>query len=71
MSRSESSRASPSLHPDEFARRAEYCERHRDYLDATIARFDREVQFYVAYLELIERMRSAGPAVLLSARVDR
>lgn len=48
------------LHPDEFAQRAEHCERHRDYLDATIARFDREVQFYVAYLELIERMRAAG-----------
>ncbi len=47
------------LHPDEFAQRAEYCERHRDYLDATIARFDREVQFYVAYLELIGRMRGA------------
>ncbi|MGH2881551.1 MAG: MutS-related protein, partial [Solirubrobacteraceae bacterium] len=48
------------LHPDEFAQRAEYCERHRDYLDATIARFDREVQFYVAYLELVEGMRGAG-----------
>jgi DNA mismatch repair protein MutS len=48
------------LHPDVFAQRAEYCERHRDYLDATIARFDREVQFYMAYLELIGRMREAG-----------
>ena len=47
------------LHPDEFEQRAHYCERHRDYLDATIERFDREVQFYVAYLELIGRMR--GP----------
>lgn len=49
-----------SLHPDEFARRAEYCERHRDYLDPRIARFDREVQFYLAYLDLIGRMRRAG-----------
>jgi DNA mismatch repair protein MutS len=48
------------LYPEEFAQRAEYCERHRDYLDATIARFDREVQLYVAYLELIGRMRGAG-----------
>jgi DNA mismatch repair protein MutS len=48
------------LYPDEFAQRAEYCKRHRDYLDATIARFDREVQFYVAYLELIGRIRGAG-----------
>jgi DNA mismatch repair protein MutS len=48
------------LHPDAIAHRADYCTRHRDYLDTTIARFDREVQFYVAYLELIGRMRAAG-----------
>lgn len=48
------------LHPEPFARRADYCLRHRDYLDATVARFDREVQFYVAYLELIGRLRRAG-----------
>jgi DNA mismatch repair protein MutS len=48
------------LHPDVFAALAGYSERHRDYLDATIARFDREVQFYVAYLEMIERFGAAG-----------
>ena len=48
------------LHPDEFGARADYCERHRDFLDQTIARFDREVQFYLGYLELIERLRAAG-----------
>lgn len=48
------------LYPDVFGRLADYCYRHRDYLDATIARFDREVQFYLAYLELIERFRAAG-----------
>jgi len=47
-----------SLHSEVFARRADYCARHGDYLDATIARFDREV--YVAYLELIGRLRAAG-----------
>jgi DNA mismatch repair protein MutS len=49
-----------SLHTEVFARRANYCVRHGDYLDETIARFDREVQFYVAYLELIGRPRAAG-----------
>jgi DNA mismatch repair protein MutS len=51
-----------ALHPDAFDRRAEYCARHADYLDATIGRFDREVQLYVAYLELIAPLRAAGLA---------
>ncbi len=48
------------LHPEVFASRAAYCARHARYLNATIARFDREVQFYLAYLELIERLRAVG-----------
>ena len=48
------------LHPELFARRADYCSRHRDYLDAIVARFDREVQLYVSYLELIGPLRAAG-----------
>jgi DNA mismatch repair protein MutS len=48
------------LHPDVFAALDEYCERNRDYLDRKVARFDREVQFYVAYLEQVERLRAGG-----------
>jgi DNA mismatch repair protein MutS len=48
------------LHPDAFGARAEYCQRRRDFLDETVARFDREVQFYVGYLELIGASRAAG-----------
>ena len=48
------------LHPDVFGARAEYCARHGDYLDATVARFDREVQFYLACLELVGRLRRSG-----------
>jgi DNA mismatch repair protein MutS len=48
------------LHPDVFGRLDEYSTRHRDYLDRAIAAFDREVQFYLAYLELIEPFRRAG-----------
>jgi DNA mismatch repair protein MutS len=48
------------LHPEVFRARADFCVRHRDYLDATVGRFDREVQFYLAYLEMVERFRAAG-----------
>ena len=48
------------LHPDVFGTLADYCTRHRDCLDPTIGRFDREVQFYLAYLQLIARFRAAG-----------
>jgi DNA mismatch repair protein MutS len=50
------------LYPDVFGTLASYCTRHRDYLDQTIGRFDREVQFYLAYLELIGRCKEAGLA---------
>jgi DNA mismatch repair protein MutS len=48
------------LYPDVFGMLADYCTRRRDYLDQTIGRFDREVQLYLAYLELIGRFRAAG-----------
>ena len=48
------------LNPDVFDALAGYCGRHRDYLDATVGRFDREVQFYLAYLELIGPLNAVG-----------
>ena len=48
------------LYPDVFGTLAGYCARHSDFLDPVIGRFDREVQFYVAYLELIGRLKAAG-----------
>ena len=48
------------LYPDVFLALREYCDRHRDYLDETICRFDREVQFYLAYLEFIAGLKAAG-----------
>lgn len=38
----------------------DYCTRNGSYLDKTIADFDREVQFYIAYLEYAERFKRAG-----------
>lgn len=48
------------LFPEAFSALDDYRARHRDYLDPTIRAFDREVQFYVSYLELIAPLRSAG-----------
>jgi len=48
------------LYPDTFRALDEFSDSHRDYLDDTIARFDREVQFYVAYLTYIDTLRRSG-----------
>jgi DNA mismatch repair protein MutS len=47
------------LYPQLFLYLEQFCIRHDQYLEATIARFDREVQFYIAYLEHISALRKA------------
>jgi DNA mismatch repair protein MutS len=44
------------LHPEPFQLLRHFHIQHRDFLDATIAAFDREVQFYRAYLEHMDRL---------------
>lgn len=48
------------LHPEAFADLDAYCERHGDYLDPTLQRFERDVQFYLAYLAYLAPLRDAG-----------
>ncbi len=48
------------LNPDVFKALDQFSADHRDYLDGTIVAFDREVQFYLAYLEFIQRFKSEG-----------
>jgi len=53
------------LHPEAFAELEQFCARHQQYLDETIGRFDREIQFYLAYLEYIEPLKKKGLAFAL------
>jgi DNA mismatch repair protein MutS len=48
------------LFSDEFSALAEYCREHAGFIDATVRQFDRELQFYLAYLDYIQPLRSAG-----------
>jgi DNA mismatch repair protein MutS len=48
------------LYPDVFRRLEEFYNAHQDFSEKTIVRFDREVQFYVAYLVFADSLRAAG-----------
>ena len=48
------------LYPESFVALERFCKEHATFVDARIARFDREVQFYVAWLEYAGRLRAAG-----------
>jgi len=48
------------LYPDIFGHLDDYCAQNGKYLDETIAIFDREIQFYIAYLEYIAALKRAG-----------
>ena len=48
------------VYPDLFAALDTFCFQHSDYLDDIIRVLDREIQFYLAYLEYIRPLREAG-----------
>ena len=48
------------LYPDVFASLDRFYSQHGLFINETIRVFDREVQFYVAYLEYMEKFRQAG-----------
>jgi DNA mismatch repair protein MutS len=48
------------LFPEEFTALDEYCGRHAAFLDGGIRHADQELHFYIAYLDHIRPLRSAG-----------
>lgn len=64
------------LFPDTFSALARYCERHRNFLDPEITDFERDAQFYLAWLEYLKPLQKAGlrvcyPEVCRGARSGR
>jgi DNA mismatch repair protein MutS len=48
------------LFRDEFSALAEFCRTHAGFLDPVVGQFDRELQFYLAYLDYLAPVRAAG-----------
>jgi len=48
------------LYPDTFSNLDSYCVKNSNFLDEAVAAFDREIQFYIAYLEHMAVLKRAG-----------
>ncbi len=48
------------LYPEVFQSLDEYCARNKEFVDQTVADFDREVQFYIAYHEFVAQFTGTG-----------
>jgi DNA mismatch repair protein MutS len=49
-----------NLHPEVFGPLEDYCTVNANYLDETVGQFDREIQFYLSYLEYTQGLLRAG-----------
>ena len=48
------------LYPETFGELSDFCARNTNFIDRTIAVFDREVQFYLAYFEYVRALKQVG-----------
>ena len=49
-----------NLYPKIFSYLDDYVERHQSFIEPTVGRFDREIQFYVSYLDHIAILKNQG-----------
>jgi len=64
-----------NMNIEAFNRLGEYFKKHADFLDNTIKSFDREIQFYISYLEYIGKLIRKGldftyPCMSQTKRLD-
>ncbi|OQP60187.1 DNA mismatch repair protein MutS [Niastella vici] len=48
------------LYPLVFQQLSDFCTKYADFQDETIITFDREIQFYIAWLEFISKLKQSG-----------
>ncbi len=48
------------LYPDVFQHLVDFSKQNKDFLNKAITRFDREVQFYISYLDYISGLKAIG-----------
>jgi DNA mismatch repair ATPase MutS len=48
------------LFPEQFRRLEDYAVQHAGFIDGVVARFDREIGFFVAYLTFVEPLKRSG-----------
>jgi DNA mismatch repair protein MutS len=48
------------LYPDAFAQLDNYWNRNRSFIDSNIQMFDREIQFYIAYIDYMAMFQRHG-----------
>lgn len=59
------------LYPQVFSGLEGFNAANKDYQDRTIIRFDREIQFYIAYLDHVRRFKEAGLSVCYPRMVNQ
>lgn len=58
------------LYPDTFGALSDFCTRYRAFIDDTVSLFDRQVQFYLGYFHVIDRLGTGAGSFCLPTVSD-